>query len=56
MCISSLVFPKWRFRGKRDEKSETGNIHDVQITPTDTLLAIIAKAVQIVSTFETIPY
>jgi|TARA_B110000116_G_scaffold216428_1_gene193360 hypothetical protein len=49
-------FPEVEVSGKRDEKSETGNIHDVQITPTDTLLAIIAKAVQIVSTFETIPY
>ncbi len=36
-------FPKVEVTGKRDEKSETGNIHDVQITPTDTLLAIIVQ-------------
>jgi hypothetical protein len=49
-------FPEVEVSGKRDEKSQTGDIHDVQITPTDTLVAIIVKAVQIVSIFETNPY
>jgi hypothetical protein len=36
-------FSEVEVSGKRDEKFETGNIHDVQITPTDTLVAIIVQ-------------
>lgn len=49
-------FSEVKVSRKRDEKSRARNIHDFRVTPTDTLVAIIEEAVQIVSMQKISPY